>query len=71
VTGLNSNATALFYSGYLGGKKSDNGYGIAIDAADSVYIVGQTSSKDFPATNSFQPFRNGKGDAILSKISLP
>ena len=71
VTALNSNATALLYSGYLGGKNSDNGYGIAVDAIGSAYIVGQTSSKDFTITNAFQPFRNGKADAILSKISLP
>ncbi|MDD5140882.1 MAG: SBBP repeat-containing protein [Verrucomicrobiales bacterium] len=71
VTAFNPDATALLYSGYLGGKKSDNGYSIAVDAAGSAYLTGQTDSKDFMITNAFQPFRNGKGDAILSKISLP
>jgi hypothetical protein len=71
VTALNSNATAVIYSGYLEGKKADSGYGIAVDAAGSAYIAGQTSSKDFVLTNAFQPFRNGKSDATLSKISLP
>lgn len=71
VMALNADATALLYSGYLGGKKADNGYSIAVDAAGSAYITGQTDSKDFPLTNAFQPFRNGKSDTILSKISLP
>ena len=71
VTALNSNATALLYSGYFGGKSSDNGYGIAVDAVGSAYIVGQSVSKDYPLTNSFQPFRNGKSDAVLTKITQP
>ncbi len=71
VVALNPDATAVLYSGFLEGKKSDNGYGIAVDAAGSAYIVGQSDSKDFVLTNAFQPFRNGKSDGILSKISLP
>ncbi|HXI70149.1 MAG TPA: SBBP repeat-containing protein [Verrucomicrobiae bacterium] len=71
VTALNSDASAVLYSGYFGGKKVDNGYSIAVDAAGSVFITGQTFSKDYPLTNAFQPFRNGKADAVLSKISLP
>jgi hypothetical protein len=71
VTAFNPDATALLYSGYLGGKKSDNGYGIAVDAAGNAYVVGQSVSKEFPLINAFQPFRNGKSDAVLSKISLP
>jgi hypothetical protein len=65
-----TNITALLYSGYLGGKKNDFGYNITADPAGNVYVVGQTVSKDFPLTNAFQPFLNGKGDAILTKIIL-
>ena len=71
VMALNTNATAVLYSGYLGGKQSDNGYSIAVDAAGNAYVAGQTRSKEFMITNAFQPFRNGKGDAILSKILMP
>jgi len=71
VTGFNTNASALIYSGYFGGKSSDSGYGIAVDSASSVYLTGQSSSKDFTLTNDFQPFRNGQRDAILTKITLP
>ena len=71
VMALNPDASAVLYSGYLGGKGADNGYSIAVDAAGSAYLVGQTGSRDFTITNAFQPFRNGKGDAILSKITRP
>jgi Beta-propeller repeat len=62
--------TSMLYSGYLGGKKNDNGYNIVVDPSGNAYIVGQTYSKDFPLTNAFQPFRNGTSDAILAKIIL-
>jgi hypothetical protein len=68
VTAFNADATALLYSGYLGGKANDYGYGIAVDPAGNVYVVGQTASTDFPTTNAFQTFRNGPGDAFLTKI---
>lgn len=71
VTALNSNATALLYSGYFGGRSADNGYGIAVDPAGNAYVVGQTISRDFMLTNAFQPFRNGQSDAVLFKIQLP
>jgi hypothetical protein len=64
-------ATALLYSGCLSGKKIDSGYSIAVDAAGNAFIVGQSESKKYPITNAFQPFRNGKSDAVLTKISLP
>jgi hypothetical protein len=70
VTAFNTNATALLYSGYLGGKSRDFGYNIAADPAGNVYLTGQTFSKDFILTNAFQPFRNGQYDAFLTKIPL-
>ena len=66
-----TNITAMLYPGYLGAKKNDYGYGLAVDSAGNAYVVGQTSSKDFPLTNAFQPFLNGKNDAFLTKIILP
>jgi hypothetical protein len=71
VTAFNPTATALLYSGCLSGKKIDSGYSIAVDAAGNAFIVGQSESKKYPITNAFQPFRNGKSDAVLTKISLP
>jgi|GEM_PF-6627353 len=39
----------LAYSTYLGGRTSDLARGIAVDADGNAYIVGTTTSNDFPA----------------------
>lgn len=65
-----TNITGMIYSGYLGGKKNDSGYNLAVDPSGNAYVVGQTGSKDFPLTNAFQPFLNGKSDGFLTKIIL-
>lgn len=70
VTAFNTNASALFYSVLLGGKTNDFGYGIAVDSADSAYIVGQIYSTNFATLDAFQTFRNGTNDTFLAKIFL-
>ncbi|HVI08016.1 MAG TPA: SBBP repeat-containing protein [Candidatus Binatia bacterium] len=45
-----SHGTALVYSTYLGGDSDDQGYSLAIDASNNVYVVGYTSSTNFPVT---------------------
>src|ERR1700722_1806172 len=78
VTAFNPDASALLYSAYLGGKKDDFGYSIAVDPADNAYVVGETSSTNFPATivstnfpvyNAWQLQRNGSNDTFLAVIS--
>ena len=71
VIAFNTNATALLYSTYLGGKDNDFGYGIAVDADGNAYVVGQTLSTNFQTTvNAPIPFRNGTNDFFLAKIIL-
>jgi hypothetical protein len=61
----------------LGGRLSDHANGIVVDPAGATaYIVGTTTSPDFPQTNSVQSRldreRNGKTqDAFVSKILFP
>ena len=50
VTKLNPAGTALVYSTFVGGTNSEWGRGIAIDAANNVYVTGQTMSSNFPTT---------------------
>ncbi len=38
----------LVYSTYLGGSGSDASNGMAVDASGSVYVIGTTTSPDFP-----------------------
>ncbi len=68
VIAFNTNCTAILYSGYLGGSGNDYGYGIAADSLTNVYIVGATSSPNFPLFNAGQTNLNGPSDAFLAKI---
>jgi len=55
VTELNTNGTALVYSTYLGGNQADVGNAICLDTNDNAYVVGYTSSTNFPVgTNAWQ-----------------
>lgn len=62
-----SRQTSLAYSSYLGGSETDEGLSIAVAAAGSVYVAGQTNSADFPWRDNLQPF-NGSTDAFLAKF---
>jgi hypothetical protein len=44
-------AGALVYATYLGGDETDDGRGVALDAAGSAYVTGSTLSHDFPITS--------------------
>jgi hypothetical protein len=71
VTKLNPAGTALAYSTYLGGSGGDSGAGIAVDAAGSAYVAGETTSSTFPTTpGAFQTaFGGGMGNAFVTKLN--
>ncbi len=58
VAKLNAAGSALMYSTYLGGSGNgsdgDFGNGIAVDASNSAYVTGFTSSQDFPLASPIQ-----------------
>ncbi|MFQ5695334.1 MAG: SBBP repeat-containing protein, partial [Terriglobia bacterium] len=54
VTKLNAAGSMTLYSTYLGGAGTDEGLGIAVDAAGNAYVTGNTRSTDFPTANAFQ-----------------
>jgi hypothetical protein len=66
---LSSDGQTLINSAYLGGSAADSGYGIAVDAAGDVYVVGQTASVNFPTRAALQGTYAGSQDAFLAKIS--
>ncbi|HEX8558398.1 MAG TPA: SBBP repeat-containing protein, partial [Pyrinomonadaceae bacterium] len=73
VAKFNANASAPFYSTYLGGGENDQGRAVAIDSAGNAYVAGATFSANFPTVNPIQSaFAGGSGfagDAILFKLS--
>jgi hypothetical protein len=50
VSKLNTTATALVYSTYLGGSDDDLAEAVGVDTNGNAYVVGGTSSTDFPVT---------------------
>ena len=66
---MNSSGSALIYSTYLGGSASDAASDIAFDAADNVYVVGNTASTNFPTVNPIQNALAGSANAFLTKIN--
>jgi hypothetical protein len=68
VTKLNPRGGALKYSTYLGGGGSDIAYGIAVDMAGNAYVVGDTSSSDFPIARASQSALSGDVDAFVAKL---
>jgi uncharacterized protein (TIGR03437 family) len=69
VTKLSANGNALLYSTYLGGSQNDEGKAIAVDAAGSAYVAGDTGSPDFPTVKPIQSKQASSLDAFVTKLS--
>lgn len=70
LTVLNSTGTALTYSTGLGGNRDDKANAIAIDAANNVYIAGETKSDNsFPLKSAMQAVNNGGEDGFVAKFN--
>jgi len=74
VSELNFDGSALVFSSFLGGSGEDQGYGVALDNADNLYVTGDTVSIDFPTVGALQPVNQGAGggderDAFVAKLS--
>ncbi len=70
VAKLNAGGTALVYASYLGGNSTDTATAITLDGNGNAYIVGYTSSTNFPTTaSSFQPsYGSGPTDSFVTKL---
>ena len=73
VAKLAPGGTTMLYLTYLGGSGSDQANAIAVDAAGNAYVVGTTTSTDFPVTpGAAQQLFEGAGifgDAFISKLN--
>jgi hypothetical protein len=60
------------YSAYFGGSADDAGRGIAVDAAEKLYVAGATASTDFPVTTSAYDVSNPNGttEAFVARMDL-
>ena len=59
----------LVFSTYLDGSSDDDAESIAVDASGALYIVGSTSSKNFPTKSPFQStMKNSDVTAFVAKL---
>jgi hypothetical protein len=69
VTTLTADGTALVFSTFLGGRSEDVGNGIALDSSGNIYVVGLTTSTDFPIVNALQTALAGSWNAFIAKFN--
>jgi hypothetical protein len=60
--------SALIYSRLIGGAAADLGNGLAVDAQGRAFLIGSTSSTNFPVTLPLQPDNRGGSDAFISML---
>lgn len=69
VTKLAADGSTVIYSTYLGGAGNEQGRGVALDAAGEAYVVGLTSSTNFPTVSPAQAANAGGNDGFVAKLS--
>ncbi|MCX7696278.1 MAG: SBBP repeat-containing protein [Bacteroidales bacterium] len=71
VTKFNSTGTEMIFSTYIGGSKCESAYGLCVDADHNIFIVGETSSEDFPSTShAFQNNLTGNINLFMVKLNM-
>jgi hypothetical protein len=65
-----SSVLQLVYSTYLGGSLTNLGNDIKVDASGNIYVIGSTTSTDFPVTDgAYSGILSGLQNAFLCKIN--
>ncbi|MCP4228847.1 MAG: hypothetical protein GY771_01680, partial [bacterium] len=63
---------SLDYSTYLGGSGDDEGFALALDDDNNIFLTGRTASTNFPTLNAYDDTFTGGGsnnyDAFVTKI---
>ncbi len=68
---LSPSGSSLIYSTYFGGSALDMGFMVGIDARGTAYVLGGTSSTDFPFAGGVQSTLGGGGDGFIAKLYPP
>ncbi len=67
-TTSNSPTSLSHFSTYLGGSGTDLATSVAVDSLGNTYVVGETTSVNFPYDNPYQTALNGTSDAFATKL---
>ena len=68
VSVLNATGSTLRFSTYLGGNGTDSAFDLAVLDASQVYLLGTTSSADFPTVAPLQMLQGGS-DVFVAKLN--
>src|SRR5262249_56479372 len=69
VVKLNNTGTTVTFATYLGGSGADDPQDLDLDNDRNVYVVGRTTSANFPTTaGAFDTTANGGDDAFVTKL---
>ena len=72
ITKFNATGTTLLYSTYLGGSGNETPNSIVSNSAGELFIMGATSSHDYPTTTSaYQPAFGGGVSTTQNDIPFP
>jgi gliding motility-associated-like protein len=71
VSKLNQNGSGLVYSTYIADTNgNEEAYNIRVDSSGYAYIVGNTTSNNFPITSgAYQTIKSGGQDCFISKLN--
>ncbi len=70
VTKINSMGTGLVYSTFLGGDTFDSSIAIVVDSVNRAYVIGNTSSSNFPVTrDAIQARVSGELDVFVTQLN--
>lgn len=69
VTKFSADGQRVIYSTYWGGSADEWGEDFAADSSGNTYVVGYTSSSDYPTVNAIQPAYAGGTDGFVVKIN--
>jgi prealbumin domain-containing protein/beta-propeller repeat-containing protein len=69
VTKLGKDGQDPVYSTYLGGSSDDRGQGIDVDPDGQIYVIGGTTSDNFPTEHPVQGTLGGGRDAFFAKLT--
>ncbi len=69
ITKWSPDGSQLLYSTFFGGSYGDTIKAITVDSQGEATIAGNTSSSDFPVTETISPVTAGAGSGFVAKLS--